>query len=304
MGSRAYRAMTLLMLFLVGLWLSCLLIVVSLQAVSARDIAADSAIPITTVESAGQFAPVPDWSQISFSSLPPILTDGSFDAPSEVNQMLGYDLSRTWKAGDRADSYLKLGDFQTSLFLQLFNLDTITQMSNLDPAQIALGAFKMAGWQTIDDLVTAMPGLGNYQVADVSPIASLLREQMAGTPGWNPDAITPNSTISEVLNAKPELGQLSLGQLENLNQFALTDIPGLSNVPLQNFNQWGNSTIAGVPGLANIPFDQLPNPVEVFGMIGIVDVVYGPAETNRRNTISGSQQVGFSAACQVNCGYA
>jgi hypothetical protein len=224
--------------------------------------------------------------------------------PPEVNQMLGYDLSRTWKAGDRADSYLKLGDFQTSLFLQLFNLDTITQMSNLDSSQIGLGAFKMARWQTIDDLVTAIPGLGNYQVADVSPIASLLREQMAGTPGWNPDAITPNSTISEVLNAKPELGQLSLGQLENLNQFALTDIPGLSNVPLQNLNQWGNSSIAEVPGLANIPFDQMPNPVEVFGMVGIVDVVYGPAETNRRNTISGSQQVGFSAACQINCGYA
>jgi hypothetical protein len=304
MGGRTDRAIALLIFFLVGLILSCLVMFVSLEGAIARDIALEPDLPITTVESEGQYARVPDWSQITFSSLPPILTAGSFVASSGVNQLLGYDLSRTWQAGDTADTYLKLGDFQTSLYLKLFNLSTLAQMTNLDLSQIGLGAMEMAAWQTIDDLVTAIPGLGNYRVAEVAPIAALLRDQFPGTPGWNPNAVGTNSTIAEVLSANPELGQLSLGELENLNEFALTDIPDLSNVPLQNLNGWGNSTIAGVPGLANIPFDQMPNPVEVFGLIGIVDVVYGSAETDRHNTISGSQQVGFSAACQTNCGYA
>ncbi|PSB23135.1 peptidase M23 [filamentous cyanobacterium CCP2] len=304
MGGRIDRAIALLFFFLVGLMMSCLVVFVSWEGAIARDIALEPDLPITTVEFEGQYARVPDWSQITFSSLPPILTAGSFVAPSGVNQLLGYDLSRTWQAGDTADTYLKLGDFQTSLYLQLFNLSTLAQMTNLDLSQIGLGAMEMAAWQTIDDLVTAIPGLGNYRVAEVAPIAALLRDQFPGTPGWNPNAVGTNSTIAEVLSANPELGQLSLGELENLNEFALTDIPDLSNVPLQNLNGWGNSTIAGVPGLANIPFDQMPNPVEVFGLIGIVDVVYGAAETDRHNTISGSQQVGFSAACQTNCGYA
>ncbi|WP_416671450.1 M23 family metallopeptidase [Egbenema bharatensis] len=304
MGGRTDRAIALLIFFLVGLMVSCLVMFVSWEGAIARDIASEPDLPITTVESEGQYARVPDWSQITFSSLPPILTAGSFVAPPEVNQVLGYDLSRTWQAGDTADTYLKLGDFQTSLYLQLFNLSTLAQMTNLDLSQIALGALEMAAWQTIDDLVTAIPGLGNYRVMDVAPIAALLRDQFPGTPSWNPDAIGTNSTIAEVLSANPDLGQLSLGELENLNEFALTDIPDFTNVPLQNLDAWGNSTIAGVPGLANIPFDQMPNPVEVFGLIGIVDVVYGSAETDRHNTISGSQQVGFSAACQTNCGYA
>lgn len=304
MGGRTDRAIALLIFFLVGLLMSVLLVLMPLPDAIARDIASEPNIPITTVESEGQYARVPDWSQITFSSLPPILTAGSFVAPSEVNQLLGYDLSRTWQAGDTADTYLKLGDFQTSLYLQLFNLSALAQMTNLDLSQIALDALEMAAWQTIDDLVTAIPGLGNYRVAEVAPIAALLRDKFPGTPAWNPNAVGTNSTIAEVLSANPELGQLSLGELENLNQFALTDIPDLTNIPLQNLNGWGNSTIAGAPGLANIPFDQMPNPVEVFGLIGIVDVVYGAAETDRHNTISGSQQVGFSAACQTNCGYA
>jgi hypothetical protein len=304
MGGRIDRAIALLIFFLVGLLMSCLLVLMPLSSAIARDIASEPNIPITTVESEGQYARVPDWSQITFSSLPPILTTGSFVAPPEVNQLLGYDLSRTWQAGDTADTYLKLGDFQTSFYLQLLNLSTLAQMTNLDLSQIALNALEMAAWQTIDDLVTAIPRLGNYRVAEVAPLAALLRDQFPGTPGWNPNAVGTNSTIAEVLSANPELGQLSLGELENLNEFALTDIPDLTNVPLQNLSGWGNSTIAGVPGLANIPFDQMPNPVEVFGLIGIVDVVYGSAETDRHNTISGSQQVGFSAACQTNCGYA
>jgi hypothetical protein len=77
MVGKSYRAIR----FLVGLILSFLLIVLPLNG-SARDIPTETAMPLTTLESEGQFVRVPDWSQISFSSLPPILSDGSFTAPA------------------------------------------------------------------------------------------------------------------------------------------------------------------------------------------------------------------------------
>jgi murein DD-endopeptidase MepM/ murein hydrolase activator NlpD len=276
--------------------LFCLVLLLPVEWATAQT------IPTMLIESEGQYAAVPDWSQITFGTLPAILSDGGFEAPAEVNEMLGYDLSRTWQAGDRADTYLKLGDFQSSLYLQIFNLYTLSQISNFDPTQVALSSLELASWQTIDDLVTAIPGLGNYPVEDVAPIAALLKDKISMTPGWNPN-VDDIETIADILNANPELGQLSLSEL-NLDEFSLADIPDLTNVPLQNFSEWGNSAIAGVPGLSDVPLDQMPNPLDVFGLIATIDVVYGTAERDRTNTISGSQQAGFEVACQINCAYA
>jgi murein DD-endopeptidase MepM/ murein hydrolase activator NlpD len=284
------------LVILVGLILSCFLWFVPVSW-AATD------LPTTMVESEGQYAPVPDWSQITFGTLPAILSDGGFEAPADVNQMLGYDISRTWQAGDRADTYLKLGDFQNSLYLQIFNLYTISQISGFDPSQVALSGLEMASWQTIDDLVTAIPGLGSYPVEEVAPIAALLKDKISLTPGWNPNADNM-TTIADVLTATPDLGELSLGELDNLGEFSLNDIPDLTNVPLQNFRDWANSAIAGVPGLSEVPLDQMPNPLDVFGFIATVDVVYGTAESDRTNTISGSQQAGFKVDCKINCAHA
>ena len=263
--------------------------------------AQDYGIPTVGVTWENQYGQIPDWSQLTFRTLPPILSDGVFEAPSEMNDALNYDLSRVWQAGQTADTYLKLGDFQTSLYLQLFNLYSVAQLTQLDLEQVALGALEMVAWQSLDDLVTAIPGLGNFEIGAVPPIQELISSRWPGTPGFNPQA---NDTIAELLGEYPALGQLNLGDLgDQLNSFAITDIPGLDNVPLQNFTDWGNSTLGGVPGLADVPFDQMPNPIGSVGLLGQVDVAYGPAEQSRQNTISGSYQAGFSVACETDCAH-
>ncbi|MEL6491573.1 MAG: hypothetical protein AAFQ95_16575 [Cyanobacteria bacterium J06621_3] len=268
-----------------------------MPAPAFASIAPEPSIPTAAIEWDGQAARVPDWSRISFRSLPPVTVDGSFAAPSEVANAVGYDLSRSWKAGQTTDTYLKLGDFQTSLYPQIFNLHTIATLDNLDLQQVALSSLEMATWQTVNDLVTAIPGLSNLPVNQVPPIAQLLSKS-------NLNADLSNS-IGAVLLESPALGQLSLGELDNqLKNFAITDIPGLENIPLQNLKEWGNSSIAGVPGLANIPLDKMPNPVGAVGMLGMVDVAYGPMEQSRDNTISGSKQAGFTVACSEDCAYA
>jgi hypothetical protein len=280
---------------------SLLLIFLGWIVPGLASIAPEPPIPTVAIEWENQYARAPDWSQLTFRTLPPILSDGAFESTPDINNTLGYDLSRTWQAGQTADSYLKLGDFQTSLYLQLFNLYSIAEIGNLNLEQVALSALELIAWQTVDDLVAAIPGLGSLRLGDVPPLASLVNQSWSETPGFNPNA---NATIAELLAASPELGQLSLSNLgDQLSTFAITDIPGLENVPLQNLRDWGNSTIAGIPGLAEVPFDQMPNPISTVGLLGQVDVVYGPAEQDRRDTISGSHQAGFNVPCETDCAY-
>jgi hypothetical protein len=275
-------------------WLACLL---CLAMPTVASITPEYPLPITSVSSGDQFARIPDWSQITLRSLPPIQENGGFESTSEVNNAAGYDLSRTWVTGQTPDQYLKLGDLQTSLYPQIFNLYSIGQITHLDVQQVALSALESAAWQRIDDLVAAIPGLGNLSIQQMPAIDALLKK--AGTPPFN-----PNSSLGQLLSSQPELGQLNLGELgKGLDNFAIADIPGLQNVPLQNLANWENTKIAGVPGLADVPLAQMPSPINAVGMIGTVDVVYGAKERDRTNTISGSHEEGFQVACEENCAH-
>ncbi|NEQ47479.1 MAG: hypothetical protein F6K00_29630 [Leptolyngbya sp. SIOISBB] len=260
----------------------------------------DDWIPTTAMTWDEQYVRLPDWSQLTFGNLPPLMSDGSFDAPEDIIQSLGYDLSRQWTAGQSLETVLKLGDFQTSLYLQLFNLENIAELTQLDLNQIALEALDLADWQTIEDLVNAIPTLGNLFVDQVPPVAALVDSVMPQTL----QASVSDLTLSEIISQFPDLAQESLGQLgDQLSQFALTDIPGLSTAPLQAFRDWGNSTLVGVPGLSAVPFDQMPNPLSFTGAIGQIDIVFGPAETQRQQTVSGSYAKGFQVPCKQNCGH-
>ena len=173
---------------------ACIGIVVSLlvglffllfSAPAFASIAPEPAIPTTAIEWEQQVARVPDWSRISFRTLPPVSSDGAFTAPPAATRAAGYDLSRVWEAGQTPDTYLKLGDFQTSLYPQIFNLHTIAATGGFDLQQVALDNLEMITWQTVNDLVTAIPGLSNLPVSQVQPIAQLfsksgLRSNLSG----------------------------------------------------------------------------------------------------------------------------
>ncbi len=290
---RWQQLMRWLAIFILGLLLL-------IPGVAIAKITPEYPLPITSIDWEGQYARVPDWSQITLSSLPPIQANGEFSSSSEVNQAAGYDLSRQWQTGQTADQYLKLGDLQTSFYPQVFNLYSIAQITHFDVNQVALSGLEAAAWQTVDDLVTAIPGLGNYRISQIPPIQAVLTSGQAGiTSSFNPE-----SSLTEVLQAHPEVGQLSLGQLgKRLDAFAIADIPGLQNIPLQSLAHWENSKISGVPGLAYVPRSQMPNPISTTGMIGRVDVVYGAKEEDRTNTISGSHEAGFQVPCKENCAH-
>lgn len=233
----------------------------------------------------------PDWVQITLRTLPAVLESGSFEAPADLIRLLGYDPSRVWQAGQTADQYMQLGDFQESFQLQQFSLYEIAALVGLDWPALRLADFALVAWQTLEDLVQAVPDLANRPVESVAPIADLLRGE-----------VDPQTAIAEVLQDET-LASLSLGDLD-LEQYGLGDIPGLIEAPLESFRDWQQSVIDQVPGLADVPFANFPNPIVEQGVVvGQVDVVFGPAEGDRTNTISGSYVEGFNVPCDADCAH-
>ncbi|WP_234300909.1 M23 family peptidase [Sphaerospermopsis aphanizomenoides] len=236
---------------------------------------------------------LPDWKQISLSQLPGINQSGAIDG-SPYNQILGYDLSRTWNIGMTPDEYLKLGDISEALQAEQFSLQAIADITSTDLNNIALSEFPLIEEQTLSHLAKVVPQLAQTPVKDIQPVAALLQ-----TKGINP----ANLTLSQVIK-QYQIGQLQLQEIE-LSKFSLTSIPNLETVPIQNLTNWMNSFVKNIPGLGQVPLGLMPNPIiEIGNLVMRIDAVYGTAENHRQHTISGSDVQGFSVPCtQKDCAY-
>lgn len=238
---------------------------------------------------------LPDWNQISLSQMPGITRSGSIDGKPYI-QTLGYDLSRSWNTGMSPEQYLKLGDISEAFQSEVFSLEAIAQLTNLDLDQVALSAFTLAADQTLNHLAEIVPELAQTEVREIAPIAALLAAKAGGID-------VSNQTLAEVLATSPQAGQLQLREID-LSSFSITSIPNLEAVQLQQFEGWMNSFVEDVPGLGNVPLESMPNPIAELGsLIMRIDQVYGPAEAQRNNTISGSDVQGFSVPCAGDCAY-
>lgn len=252
---------------------------------------AESSIPL----SEDQGAAVPDWAQVTFSTFPSVSESGGFSVPSEVIEQLGYDPSRSWEAGQTLDQFLKLGDFQDA-DLQLLTLEEIAYSGGLNLASLSLADFEPLQWQTIEDLVLAIPDLLELQVGDVQPILDRLILE-------NPGLSSLSGTSLSELITNPDLANLVLGDI-NLSSYGLDAIPFLSRSRLENLRDWQGSFIAGIPGLKDIPWSEFPNPLSNVGFVALFDIAYGEKEARRLNTITGSDVEGFEVPCdQDSCPY-
>ncbi|GAB1542807.1 hypothetical protein NUACC21_54810 [Scytonema sp. NUACC21] len=245
---------------------------------------------------AWQNTQLPDWNQITFSSLPGIAESGSFSAPEGVSEQLGYDPSRTWVAGQTPAQYMKLGDFQDSFKLQEFNLQSISEIVGLDLSKINLSEFGVMQFQTLESLVQAIPALKNLPITEVQPIFDLLSQELA-------TQFDSTQTIGQLLQQSPHLGQLEFANLP-MDSYSLYAIPRLDNTPIGAFKDWQGVTIDKIPGLDNVPFSQFPNPANPVGVeVGIVDVAFGTDEQQKERTISGSNKQGFNVPCEKDCAH-
>lgn len=297
-------------------WISLLVVITciiySIAAQGTINTIGDGNLPTRIVEVANPQSRLPatkvllpDWSRISLGQLPGISQSGAIDG-SPYSQTLGYDLSRTWNVGMTPDQYLKLGDISEALQAEEFSLQAIqaialgtvpeanTDINSIDLNRIALSEFPLIGEQTLSHLAQVVPELAKTQVNNITPVATLLKSHLIAA---------SNLTLAQVLT-QYEVGQMKLGEID-LSKFSISSIPNLDAVQLQQFPGWMNSNVSDIPGLGQVPLGAMPNPItEIGSLVMRIDVVYGPTENRRNNTISGSDVQGFSVPCtEKDCAY-
>jgi len=261
---------------------SMFLLVSSLVFSPTPALAEDVAFPTRLIEAGKVNALVPEWQQINFDSFPPIQSSGSA-------------AGHTWTAGQTLSQILTLGDISPSLSVELLTPGAIAQDTQLDPTQVALSSFPLVGEQTLSQLASAVPQLGQNSVGDIPPVAGLL--QAKGLQGFE------NQSLGNVLASSPQVGSFKLGEID-LSEFSLSSIPNLEATELRQFSGWNKSIIQDVPGLSSLPLANFPDPVAALGGVVMrIDMIYGTAESRRHNTISGSNVDGFQVPCNKTCAH-
>ncbi|MBG1271335.1 hypothetical protein [Nostoc sp. WHI] len=230
----------------------------------------------------------PDWSRFKFSDMI-ISESGSVTYPGTRGTE-----TRTWTAGQSISEFMELGDFETpQLAIENLNLSTIASVQGINLSGLRLDNFQLTRWQTLPNLVRAVPNLGNRNVNSVIPIRDFARRF-----GIN------GGTIAN-LSRYDNLSNVQLGRVINLRNYPLTSISNIQNASINRFANWQDSRIDGVPGLSTLTWDNLPGLRTLdLSFVAKVDLPLGDIEANRTRSISGSYQDGFNVPClQNNCAH-
>ncbi|WP_036486956.1 hypothetical protein, partial [Myxosarcina sp. GI1] len=241
-----------------------------------------------------EIEPPPDWQQLSFADLQGVNESGAVG--DEYNDLIGYDFERVWNAGDTPDRFLKLGDLENFLAPQSFTLEEIAQSTKssetIDFDSLPLSELPLLGEQTLSSLIEAIPDLKSYSAEEIAPIEELLSQN---------GLFTSRQQLGQLLLFNPNLGKLELNNID-LTQYSVSSIPNLEKTNLSEFEGWQSSFVGEIPGLSEVPLDDYPNSISDTGsIIARADFIWGTSEVNRQHTISGSYLEGFSVPCEVNC---
>ena len=230
----------------------------------------------------------PDWSRLRFSDMI-ISLSGSVTYPGSRGTE-----TRSWSAGQSISEFMELGDFETpQLAIENLNLSTIASVQGINLSGLTLDDFQLTRWQTLPNLVKAVPNLGNRNVLSVIPIRDFARRF-----GIN------GGTIAN-LSSYDNLSNVQLGRVINLRNYPLTSISNIQNASINRFANWQDSRINGVPGLSTLTWDNLPGLRTLdLSFVAKVDLPLGDIEANLKRSISGSYQDGFNVPClQNNCAH-
>lgn len=212
----------------------------------------------------------------SFNDMEPIPTSGSFSAP-------GWG-TIAWTGGTRPEQLFTVGMFQDSFGFQHLSLNQIAQLTGQPVSDSPLADFSPVQNLTVSQLVSLIPELGQLPVSMSPPIQALAQQQGVDTGGGS----IAIAAISPII-------QGTISQLgSELEQYAVSQIPGLEDIALQQIPDWADAQIADIPGLSSIP---LINPFSLKDYFVPFDIPFGMSpckvskecrEFNIDNTASGN----------------
>lgn len=243
---------------------------------------------------------IPSIEEMTFSGFPPMESDGSVEVSLEDIEQLGFNPNRYWQQGQTIDTIIQLGDISEGFGVENFTLNAIQRLVNINFNQLSLKDFGIIQFQTIGSLVQAIPNLNKRKVRTVPPIRDLIINTQCG--GRSQNCHWLNHSLKKVTKNR-QLSSLPLYQLP-LETYQFSDIPGLSDTALKEFNQWEQVFIAEIPGLNQVPFASFPTPLSINGVeVAQIDIAFSEAEYEATRTISGSHKEGFEKSCLGGCAH-
>jgi hypothetical protein len=248
------------------------------------------AVPTKTVNGVS----LPDFSKLTFRQLPALPAGGQLTITDpRILETLGYDPSRTWFAGDLADSVLMLGDVSQAFGLEQFSLQTIAALTGtVDLNQLLLSDLNILANNTVAEIVHSLD-YGDLSPAQVPLLGGLAAPYLGD---GNSDG-----TLGDLVNTVPEFGQLSLSAAD-LSRYGLGGLPGLESLAIGKLSGWASQKIQSIPGLRDVPFVNFALfPTTITGFTKLVDIPLKSVEQNRTRTITGSDIEGFAVPCTSSC---
>ncbi|OYQ63911.1 hypothetical protein B9G53_14415 [Pseudanabaena sp. SR411] len=277
-------------------------------AISNIDFATAQSLPMSTQPIGNaQSVMIPDFTQISFENLPKIQVTTQLQ--QQLSQLLSPNALTNLVIGSYVspDRYLTVGSLQ-SLGLEQTSLQEIASRAGVSLGNVSLGQLgELTSQQTINSLLQSLPDLRNQPLSQVQPILDLVTQKsgVANLAILNDEL--SGFTVGQLVNAFPDLGNLSLGSLgEQLNSYSLESIAGFSQLPLGNIQGASGVVLSDLnaTGLGKLSLSQFPNAPSLLPNVrfGMVDIALGNREKNRINPISGGvTESGFQAVgCDGN----
>ncbi len=244
---------------------------------------------------------LPALNEISFKDFPPIKTEGNIQLPSSVISQLGFDPNRDWQAGQPIDTIIQLGDISEGFGAENLTLNQISSVVTIEFNNLSLQDLGVIQFQTVGSLVQAIPTLENKTLSQVAPLRDLVVKTKCARELSQCQNLL-NLSLKKLVK-QDNFSPLPLNQLD-LNQYGLTEIPGLLETPLSEFNQWQQVFLAEIPGLSQVPFSQFPQPLSLNGIeLAEIDIAFSQAEYQAERSISGSYQEGFNKSCTGGCSH-
>ena len=123
---------------------------------------------------------VPNINEMTFSTFPPIESEGSVVLSNEVIEQLGFNPNRSWQKGQTLDTIIQLGDISKGFGVDTFTLNEIKSLVNIDFNQLSLNDFGIIQFQTIGSLFSAIPNLKNKKIKTIPPLRDLIKDTQCG----------------------------------------------------------------------------------------------------------------------------